>query len=285
MRIIQFSDTHISHLGGLGAKNVALLADYINEVVHPDLVINTGDIVLLNPDSMGDREFAFDLHRRINAPLRVVPGNHDVGEAGDKPWMGLGVTGDRVAAFRRTWGPDRFLELGRASQGSANWAFVGISSEVLSTGVPQEAEQWEWLAAVAAQVRGMSVILFLHKPLWLSGGSREGITVAGPARDRILSTFAGAHLRVVGNGHVHRYHSGFEGDVHSVWAPSLTFAPNAEPEHGFGPGESGVVEYVVDDDTVEARFRTIPGVQGSADFYSMPEVGPSLDEVRASATA
>ncbi len=92
MRIIQFSDTHLSHLGGTPSKNMSSLVDYLNKELVPDLVINTGDVVIVNPDSAEDRRTAHELHEQIAAPLRVLPGNHDVGESGDNPWMDLSVT-------------------------------------------------------------------------------------------------------------------------------------------------------------------------------------------------
>lgn len=36
LRIVQLSDTHISHLGGTPAKNFWLLIDYINDELHPE---------------------------------------------------------------------------------------------------------------------------------------------------------------------------------------------------------------------------------------------------------
>ncbi len=96
MRIIQFSDTHISHLGGVGYANAERLVDYLNEVAAPDLAINTGDAVILDPDAADDRDAAIRIHERIQAPLRVLPGNHDVGECARDPWRGLGVTSERV---------------------------------------------------------------------------------------------------------------------------------------------------------------------------------------------
>jgi 3',5'-cyclic AMP phosphodiesterase CpdA len=70
MRIIQFSDTHISHLGGVGHDNAERLVDYLNEVAAPDLVVNTGDVVILDPDADDDRAAAIRIHQRIHAPLR-----------------------------------------------------------------------------------------------------------------------------------------------------------------------------------------------------------------------
>ena len=103
MRIIQFSDTHISHLGGVGYANAERLVDYLNEVAAPELAINTGDVVILDPDAADDRDAAIRIHERIQAPLRVLPGNHDVGECARDPWRGLGVTSERVQAFRSAW--------------------------------------------------------------------------------------------------------------------------------------------------------------------------------------
>ena len=137
VRIVQFSDTHISHLGGTPSENMSLLVDFLNEELRPDLVIHTGDVVILNPDSPDDRQAAWQLLRQINAPLLVLPGNHDVGESGDDVWMDISVTCKRVADFAGTWGADRFLRLGDAETGSQDRAFIGINSERMSSGLPE----------------------------------------------------------------------------------------------------------------------------------------------------
>jgi 3',5'-cyclic AMP phosphodiesterase CpdA len=275
MRIIQLSDTHISHLGGTPSRNMALLTGYLNDVLRPDLVVNTGDLVILDPDSQRDRETARALHQRIDAPLLVIPGNHDVGESGPDPWMGISVTSDRVAGYISTWGPDRFFRLGSADTGSAGWAFVGINSERMSSGLPEEEEQWGWLAGLAEQVRGMSVMLFLHKPLWFPG-PQAGITIAEADRHRIISLFSGARLRVVANGHVHRYRHVLTDEILTVSSPSLTFATPPDPERGVGPGPSGIVEYRIDGDTVQANLLHVPGLHGITDVETMPEFTAAL---------
>ena len=281
MRIVQLSDTHISHLGGTPSENFSLLAGYLNTEIRPDLVINTGDVVILNPDSDKDREAAWRLHREIEAPLLVIPGNHDVGECADEPWMGIEVTSNRVAGFTRTWGPDRFFLPGSAATGSADWAFIGINSERMSSGLPEEDEQWEWLTGVAEQVKGKSVMLFLHKPLWFPGGSRSGITIAAADRQRLLSLFAGARLRAVANGHLHRYRRAFEGSILTVWAPSLTFATPADTAHGLDPSPAGIVEYRVEGDAVHACLRSVPGLHGVTDVYAMAEFSAGMAELSA----
>ena len=178
MRIVQISDTHISHLGGVPSRNMELVAEYLNHHLRPDLVVNTGDIVILDADSAEDRHTAWRLHQDIGGHLRVVPGNHDVGEPGDAPWMGMSVTSERVANFKDTWGSDRFVEFGEPDNGAEGWVFIGINSQVLSSRLPEEADQWHWLEEVVGKVQGLSVLLFLHKPMSLSGRADRDITIA-----------------------------------------------------------------------------------------------------------
>lgn len=281
MRIVQLSDTHISHLGGVPAENMSLLADHINNEIRPDLVVHTGDVVIANPDSTADRDAAKRLLALVDAPLLVLPGNHDVGESADEPWMELSVTSERIAAFASAWGQDRFLLAGGADNGAANWAFIGLNSERLGSGLPEEDEQWDWLADAARQARGKSVMLFLHKPLWSPMGSRSGITPPEAARQRLVALFADARLRVVANGHMHRHRHASERETLTVWAPSLTFAVPADPECGLEPGAPGIVEYLIEGDDIRAELRPVPGLNGVSDVAAMAEFTAAMAEIEA----
>jgi 3',5'-cyclic AMP phosphodiesterase CpdA len=278
LRIIQFSDAHISHLGGLGHGNTERLVGYLNGAAEPDLVVNTGDVVIVDPDATEDRDAAMRIHERINAPLRVLPGNHDVGECAREPWRGIGVSSPRVRAFRSAWGSDRFVLFGDAAHDAEGWAFVGINSELCASGLPEEDEQWAWLEGIAAEAAGRSVMLFLHKPLVIDDGTRDSVTVAAVARERILGTFRD-DLRVVANGHLHRYRCTTDGHVMTVWAPSLSFSPPAESHLKFGPGTAGIVEYTIRGREAGARFVEVPGIEGVADFFTLPEAAQSMRTV------
>jgi 3',5'-cyclic AMP phosphodiesterase CpdA len=281
VRIVQLSDTHISHLGGVPAENMSLLADHVNREIRPDLVVHTGDVVIADPDSAPDRDAAKRLLALVDAPLLALPGNHDVGESADEPWMDLPVTSERIAAFTSAWGQDRFRQEGSAASRSADWVFIGLNSERFGSGLPEEEEQWEWLAGTASRARGKSVMLFLHKPLWSPMGSRSGITPPEAARDRLVALFADARLRVVASGHMHCYRQVTEGDVRTVWAPSLTFAVPASPEHGLEPGTPGIVEYLIEGDDVRAEPRPVPGLGGVPDALAMPEFTAAMAEIEA----
>ena len=281
MRIVQLSDTHISHLGGVPAENMSLLADHINNEIRPDLVVHTGDVVIADPDSTSDRDAARRLLALIDAKLLVLPGNHDVGESADEPWMELPVTSERIAAFASAWGQDRFFVAGSAADRADGWVFIGFNSERLGSGLPEEREQWDWLADAAQRARGKSVMLFLHKPLWFPGGGRSGLTVPEAARQRLIALFADARLRVVANGHIHRYRRAFEGEILNVWAPSMTFAMPADAERGLEPSAPGIVEYVIEDDAVHAELRQVPGLSGVSDAMAMTEFTAAMAEIEA----
>jgi 3',5'-cyclic AMP phosphodiesterase CpdA len=281
VRIVQLSDTHISHRGGIPAENLSLLADHLNHEVRPDLVVHTGDVVIADPDSASDRDAARRLLARIEAPLLVLPGNHDVGESADEPWMELPVTSERIAAFASAWGQDRFLLTGSAANRSEDWVFIGLNSERLGSGLPEEREQWDWLADAAQRARGKSVMVFLHKPLWFPGGSRSGLTVPEAARQRLIALFAEARLRVIANGHIHRYRHALEEEILTVWAPSMTFAMPADPARGLEASAPAIVEYLIEDGAVRAELRQVPGLSGVSDAMAMTEFTAAMAEIEA----
>ena len=195
MRIVQISDTHLSAGGGVTAANFEQLIRFVDDVLAPDLVVNTGDVIMADPDRQEDRRAARQLHDTVRAPLRVIPGNHDVGEVGPEPWQGLSVTAERVAAHRRTFGDDRWLE------DVDGWAVLGLNSQLLSSDLAEEEEHWAWLAGAAARTAGRPTLLFTHKPLfWPRPGAGEPTLALGagtatacrPSSSRVSSVPSGA---------------------------------------------------------------------------------------------
>jgi 3',5'-cyclic AMP phosphodiesterase CpdA len=280
MRIVQITDTHISHLGGVTTENFGILADFVNTTLRPDLVVNTGDVSILTPDSLEDRAAALKLHEAFEAPVRILPGNHDLGEAGGHPWMGLSVTSDRLKGFIDTYGADRFVDLG-----TEGWAIVGIDSEILSSGLPEEEEQWQWLEGIAGQAEGRSVLLFLHKPLWspVPGYTEHALAIEEADRDRLLTIFSSSTLRAVGSGHLHCFRSGYEGDVLTVWGASSAFVVRSK-DFQFGLNQLGVVEYRIEGDTIEAYFRSVPTLR-EEEPYAMPEFISTMAQIEAANAA
>jgi 3',5'-cyclic AMP phosphodiesterase CpdA len=107
----------------------------------PDLVVNAGDIAFNGADVEDDLAYARACHAALDAAVRAVPGNHDVG---DNPW-GLGVeqpiTDTRLERYRRHFGDDFW------SVDVASWHFVGANAQLFGSGLAVEEAQWSCLAS------------------------------------------------------------------------------------------------------------------------------------------
>lgn len=260
MKIVQISDTHLTHVGGPTEDGFRVLAKHLNEEVRPDLVVHSGDIMVLHPDDAADRAHSRTLTDLIEAPLLVVPGNHDVGEPGVNAWAGISVTDERVVAHEAAWGPDHWRHDHDGPDGAV---LLGINSELLSSGLQREADQWRWLEKTLADLpAGVPVLLFLHKPLWavVDGPTEHQFDVGPVARDRLLGLLDRIDLRAVGCGHLHRYRSVRRDRVIEVWAPATAFLVSTEDELPEARHELGYVEYLVRAGEVTADFRTVPGL-------------------------
>lgn len=216
-RIVQLSDTHLSAAAGVPAAWTATVG-WLRED-PPDLVVHSGDIVLLDPDDAADRRFARDLLTTIPGDVVVIPGNHDVGFYDEA----AAVLEQRAATFRAAWGDDRFV------RDLAGWRVVGVNAYLLG----QEAHD-AWLRAAVSV--GGPVLVFVHQPV--RGDRDDEWQMADTARAAFDSAIADADVRVVASGHRHRWHQ----EGRAVWAPSLTL--RGGEEHGdVGDPAPGFLEH------------------------------------------
>jgi 3',5'-cyclic AMP phosphodiesterase CpdA len=258
-RVVQVSDTHLSRWDGPLRRNFRALAHFVNSTLRPDLVINTGDIIMANPDSDEDYQVAADLHGLFSAPVRFLPGNHDVGEAYDRTtWWA--TTSERMARFRRFFGDAPWIEwLGDV-------ALIGLNSQVLGSGIAEEADQWRWLEAAAGAVAGRQVIVFQHMSFWTpySGSDQRPGGISEADRERVLRTLREARVWGIANGHVHRYRRTWQRDnIRELWAPPTSFLVEREESARLPAGleELGVVLFTIGPERIEATFQTTPGLE------------------------
>ncbi len=256
MRIAQLSDTHLSHRGGATNDNAAKLVELINSL-EPSFVVHSGDVSILDPDNADDRAAAKQLLDGIQAPHRVLPGNHDVGEPGPHPWAGLATTSERVSAFTAVFGEDHWLEV------VGDWAFLGLNSEVIGKGLPEEEAQWAWLETVPALIGDRPVIGFSHKPLQAPFEMGDQQLAFFPAdRERLLATLAGVNLTAWGSGHLHYYGLAQQeraaGEkLVAVSAPATGFVNEQSVFAMPGLVQQGVVVYELGDDgSLRVAFRS-----------------------------
>jgi 3',5'-cyclic AMP phosphodiesterase CpdA len=278
MKIVQISDTHLTATGGPTEAGFRRLVTHLNDEVRPDLVVHSGDIQVLHPDDAADRTHARELLTMIEAPLLVVPGNHDIGMPGLDAWAGLVVTDARVAAHEAAFGPDHWRH------DTDEVVLIGIDSELLGSGLQREADQWRWMEQTFAELPGgRPVLLFLHKPLWsVTDEPVDHQVDIGPvSRDRLLGLLADVELRAVGSGHLHRYRQVPRGAALEIWAPATAFLPDGD-ELPDALVELGYVEYTVSDGVVTAEFRLVPGMPqlGQRD---VPEIAAAIERMTAAA--
>lgn len=270
MRVVQISDTHLLPGCSVVRANFEIAADHVNRL-RPDLVVHTGDAIGLCPDSQVERDFAAACLEAIEAPLRVLPGNHDVGETGPGAWLGFDATSERVQRHRAAFGGDRFAET------FDGWALVGLNSEIIGSGIPEEDEQWAWLDETLAATRDSRFVVFQHMPVWRPRGHPADaiVSIPAPARVRLLRAFRGRRLEAIGTGHLHQPRRRLRGDLLELWAPATSLVPNV------GRGSLGFVEWRFHRDRVETFLHEPPGLVAKR-FREVPEFATGIAELELS---
>jgi alkaline phosphatase D len=215
-RVVQFSDTHISHRDGVPPSLMTLL-DRLDED-PPDLLVVTGDLVLEDPDDADDRVYAHAVLSGAPCPVLAIPGNHDIGFYGD-----VDERPRRIAAFCDLWGSDRF------AADVAGWRLVGANAYLIG-----DDEHDAWLHEAVTSV--MPTAVFIHQPQ-TGGEPQDGWETPAWARAAFEAATEGADVRLIVSGHRHR-------SIHrdrTVWAPSTTILGESHPD-GTDPA-LGAVDY------------------------------------------
>lgn len=184
-----------------------------NEVVvetinraKPRFVMHLGDVPHPVPGVDAHRG-ALAVARRtydaFEAPLTVVPGNHDVG---DKPqgWATApGANAARHEVFREHWG----APFGSFDEGPCH--MVWIDSPILNSGLPLEAEQAEWLKEdlKRASDQGKRIFVFIHYPPYLCEDDEPEHydNLAEPGRAWLLDLLETHRAEALFCGHVHHF--------------------------------------------------------------------------------
>jgi alkaline phosphatase D len=200
-RIAFLSDTHISvrtnEAGGLYNAHADKAFAAAN-AANVDLVLIAGD--LTDGGTPEQMELFNQKVKQLKAPVLFIPGNHDVGIAGnaDKP---ITITPERVKRFSEKLGPNWF------AREAAGVRVIGINSCLFETGFKEEAEQWSFLEKELAQPRPEPVLLLEHYPLFLKtvGEPANGVWNVHPeTRKRLIALLKQGGVRAVLSGHMHR---------------------------------------------------------------------------------
>jgi alkaline phosphatase D len=168
----------------------------------------------------------------LPAPLLVLPGNHDVG-SDPRTMPTQPVDAARLARFRRLAGEDMWL------RDLPGWRIVGLNTEIMGTGLAEEAAQAGFIAAAAAGIGARHLAVFLHTPAFTSTPDYPAFdywSVAPEASAALRPLLDHPGLRLVGSGHLHLHHQFTRGAVRYAWAPPVSFLCEPETQPGL-PGE------------------------------------------------
>jgi 3',5'-cyclic AMP phosphodiesterase CpdA len=242
------SDSHLTTRVANTDRNWAAALRHI-ESAEPDLVVHAGDVSMDGARDPGELRDARTQMDKVPAPWRAIPGNHDVGDTVsahvDPDEF---VTADRVARWRDLFGPDRWTaDLGR-------WRLIGVNAQLFGSGLPAEAEQWDFMEDELGRLLGAQrrLLLVIHKPVAASGAELAAAPayrfVPTPARDRLWQGAQGAGVHAVLSGHVHQARV-FEVDgVTQLWAPTTWAVLPETMQQTVGAKRCGVMQLELPDD-------------------------------------
>jgi 3',5'-cyclic AMP phosphodiesterase CpdA len=163
-----------------------------------DLVLIGGD--LTNNGLEEQMDWFRTRIKKFTAPVLYVPGNHDIGRAGDgkrKPT----ITADRLKLYEKKLGAMFFSET------RAGVRVVGLSSPLIGSGLKPEETQWKLLEKELAKPRPEPTLVLLHYPLHEKSLSDAppGFGDSFPAQQkRLCDLVRQGGARAVLSGHVHR---------------------------------------------------------------------------------
>ena len=253
-RVAQISDTHLSPTKRHFDANWGPLAAWLTDV-SPDLIIHTGDVTVDGADMEEDMRFCAARLAQLPAAVLTVPGNHDVGEPGHAHQP---VNHERLDRWRRYFGPDWW------SRDLEAWRLIGLDSMLFGSGLPEEAEQIDWLHRQAAEAEGRRLAVFTHRPLMLERADEPDTgywSVKPEPRSALLGIFDRYDVALVATGHLHRSHDALVGGRRYVWGGAAAFAvgPSLSPPM---PGEArlGAVIYTFDGRDVSVARADVPGL-------------------------
>jgi 3',5'-cyclic-AMP phosphodiesterase len=244
-KVVVVSDTHMAAAAPEAGANWDAVVRHVVETA-PDLVIHAGDLTL---DGAHDREqlqHARAQLDRLPVEWKAVPGNHDIG---DNPWLGAPddylIDADRHRSWLDVVGPDHWsLDLG-------DWTVVAIDAQLIGSGLPAEAAQWDWLdEQFDAYGEDRQVALVTHKPVHADDTEIAAAPpyrfVPSPGRRRLGDLLRQHRVALVVSGHVHQSRVLDADGTRHVWAPTTWAVLPDEEQPTLGAKRCGLVSIELD---------------------------------------
>lgn len=262
--LAQISDIHLSRSRPFFQFNYEAVLDELARI-RPDHIVVTGDLALNAPDDPDDLVFARTQLDRLPAPWSAIPGNHDLGLVPLAPDQYQPADAARRQHWLDVFGPDRF------AADFGDWRLLGLNTQLMGGGLPEEAEQQAWLEAELAD-RARPVAMFLHYPLFRHASSeaeRGHSCVVPEARAHVMAAIGAGSVKLVASGHIHRDKRIEEAGVVFQWAPATAFIETGDHNGNGGRAYNGFLLHHFSDgqvrtESIEPRWIIHQDVRGWA---------------------
>jgi 3',5'-cyclic AMP phosphodiesterase CpdA len=222
LTFVQISDSHIGFAQAANdhvAQTLQQTVDAINALpVQPDFVMHTGDVTHLSKPAQFDT--AKSILSTLKAPLRSIPGEHDViGDGGKAYFEAFGKRGPGEGWHSFDMGGVHFVALVNVF----DFETMGV------LGRPQIDWLRNDLAPLGADV---PIVVFGHVPLYALYPQWGWTTDDGAEAIAMLRRFSNV---TVLNGHIHQLVTHREGKITFATARSTAY-PQPEPGKADKPG-------------------------------------------------
>lgn len=228
-KIAVIADPHIGVAKPNFVDNWQRAVAHVNALA-PALTVILGDFTFDGANSDADCQLARTALAALDSPCLVLPGNHDVGDTDRSSRQPADA--ERLGRWTRHFGADHWL-----SDAVPGWRLIGIDSQILGTGLVEEAAQWQFMEEALMSDRRS--VVFTHQPLFLDHwdeADRPYWTTTSKARHRLRQLMLKAGASAVVSAHMHRALTMIPDDGPAVvWTPATSFLTR----DGSMPAQSG----------------------------------------------
>jgi hypothetical protein len=225
------TDTHFSEEDGVSsspwpsnklANRRAMMAFEEIAALELAFVLHVGDMVHPVPAQSSFRAAAGrykEVASRLACKVYLTPGNHDIG---DKPvdWAPAGmIQPTYIAQYEEVFGPSYY------AFSSNDCRFIVLNASLFNSGLPQEAQQREWLETEFAECAGRRTFMSIHYPPYVCTTDEPGgyDNIDEPARSWLLEAIERYKPEALFSGHVHNFWYDVHGETHFYILPATSF--------------------------------------------------------------
>lgn len=290
VRIVFIADTHMTPDWDASSINLWIAADMIR-AARADRLVHLGDVGFTDLQA-ADLRLAKAVCEGFDAPLRVVPGNHDVGEPATPEALARGdLTGQPLATLENAHAfYDVFHPL-PMREDLGDTTLLLIDGQQLGSGSEFE-DATMALVAEIPRMPARTILIAAHKTLGIVRPEldRPGWTLTNAVSEQILAALG---LRrpdqriYFFSGHFHRWQRYRCEGIEFVWVPALSFiTPHRSLTDRGGSPVPGFVEVEIEPEALPKISMRSTLSMPVLDISTWVDGGPDIkpEVLRAAAT-